>query len=166
MNSTVSPVLALTSLPVFPQTGPPVIGGGSSGGGTLPQFNTITIRASPPNSLGITLILVEGPPNAAGAYFSGGVLGDSGPVASGITAYEASWSSVTVSGQTLTFNGLEVSGSEMSGPGGVADITSGSLTITLTPQVVSTSGTVTGSMNLVSTLGTISGSFTGTYTAQ
>jgi hypothetical protein len=55
---------------------------------------------------------------------------------------------------------------ELRGKPSIAQITSESLTVTLTPQVVSTSGTVTGSINLVSTLATISGSFTGTYTAH
>jgi hypothetical protein len=41
---------------------------------------------------------------------------------------------------------------ELRGKPSIAQITSESLTVTLTPQVVSTSGTVTGSINLVSTL--------------
>ena len=81
--------------------------------------------------------------------------------------YAAGWSGVSVSGQTLTFDGLDVSASTMEGVNGdIADITSGTLSVTLYPQPVSTSGTVTGSMTLVSTVATVSGSFTGTYVAQ
>ena len=45
-------------------------------------------------------------------------------------------------------------------------ITSGSLTITFSPQGAPSVGNVTGSVNLVSGLATISGPLAGTYTAQ
>jgi hypothetical protein len=83
-------------------------------------------------------------------------------------SYSAAWYTITVSGQTMTFSGLNVSNSFMQSAAtqAMADITSGSMTVTFSPQVVPTSGTVTGSLTLVSTLATVSGSFTGTYTAQ
>jgi hypothetical protein len=155
-----NPAGSLTTAPVYSEAGSPILGGGGGGGGTLPQFNSISINS--PN-LGISLILVTA--LQPGTY-EGGVEGLAYPGVPGLTAYAAAWNSVTVSGLTLTFTGLAVSASQMAVSGNVADITSASLTVTLTPQVVNTSGTVTGSMTLVSTVGTITGSFTGTYTAQ
>jgi hypothetical protein len=69
-------------------------------------------------------------------------------------AYVVGWNTVTVSGDTLQFSGLDVTGSIMSDlAGDRAQITSACLTVTLTPQVVSTSGIVSGSISLVSTVG-------------
>jgi hypothetical protein len=173
-----NPTGAFTAAPVYSETGPPVIG--SNPGGTLPQFNMIVIHASPssvspsPNvppypELGITQILVF-VPVADGIYAGGTVQGVIlSPSGNGATAgqYAAGWGKVTVSGQTLTFTGLEVSGSTMAdNSGNLAQITSGSLTVTLSPQAVTSSGSVTGSLNLVSTVATVSGPFTGTYVAQ
>jgi hypothetical protein len=155
-----NPAGSLTTAPVYSEAGSPILGGGGGGGGTLPQFNTITITSS---NLGIDLITVNALSGPSGSFYEGAIEG--GPTGN-VTFYIAGWNSVTVSGQTLTFSGLQVSSSTMNVSGNVADITSASLTVTLTPQVVNTSGTVTGSMTLVSTVGTITGSFTGTYTAQ
>lgn len=133
-------------------------------GGTLPQFNSITISATAsPNHIpglpvDIDVYALQGP---NGSYYQGTLESIAGSV-----FYIAAWNSVTVSGQTLTFSGLQVTSSSMEVNGNTAQITSASLTVTLNPQVVSTSGAVTGSMTLVSTLLTVSGSFTGTYTAQ
>ncbi|MBV8844072.1 MAG: hypothetical protein JO307_14785, partial [Bryobacterales bacterium] len=67
----------------------------------------------------------------------------------------------------FTCTGVDITASTMFDKlGNMAQITSGSLSVTLTPEVVSTSGTATGTYDLVSTLGTISGSFSGTYTAK
>jgi uncharacterized protein (TIGR03437 family) len=131
---------------------------------TLPQFNVIDILVQG-SQLGIETFAVVGPP-AAGVYNFGELVGAFSN-ATGTVTYHALWNSVTVVGQTLTFTGLQGNSLSYMGVNGeVADITSGSVIVTLTPQVVTTSGTVTGTVNLVSTLGTVSGSFTGTYTAQ
>jgi len=156
-----NPTLALTSSPVLTEIGPPIIGStGSPGGGTLPAFNEIAITVQQP-AVGNPGIRVAGPPLSNGSY--------SFATGGGTTtefSYSVSWSSVTVSGFTLTFSGLIVTAGLMENTvGGAAQITSASLTVTLTPQTVATSGTVTGSITLVSALGTISGPFTGTYTA-
>ena len=79
-----------------------------------------------------------------------------------VGAYTAIWKSVSVSGQTLTFNILSPL-STVQNNGSIAEITSESLTVTLIPQVVSTSGNVTGFINLISTAGVVTGSFSGTY---
>jgi uncharacterized protein (TIGR03437 family) len=145
---------------------------------TLPQFNIIIIHVTTapsqipglpgPPELGIAQILVAAPASdgsyIVGTVQGGGGLGSAEP---SLIQYAAGWSGVSVSGQTLTFDGLDVSASTMEGVNGdIADITSGTLSVTLYPQPVSTSGTVTGSMTLVSTVATVSGSFTGTYVAQ
>ena len=164
-----NPAGSLTTAPVYSETGSPILGGGGGGGGTLPQFNSLQIYATqtsglPPTSeLGISLILVS---SLQPGTYEGDVEGGGYPGVPGLTAYAAAFNSVTVSGLTLTFTGLAVSASQMAVSGNVADITSASLTVTLTPQVVNTSGTVTGSMTLVSAVGTVTGSFTGTYTLQ
>lgn len=174
-----NPTGAFTAAPVYSEIGPPIIG--STAGGALPEFNMIVIHASPssvsssPNlppfpELGITQILVFIPVSAnayAGGTVQGVILSPAGNGAP-VGQYAAGWSGVTVSGQTLTFTGLEVSGSTMAdNSGDLAQINSGSLTLTLSPQSGGgSSGTVIGSMNLVSTLATVNGSFTGTYAGQ
>lgn len=141
--------------------------------GALPQFNSITIAVDKNGTteygqLGIEGIEVLGPSPDGGytdASLAGTLLQTDGTTILG--AYRAKWNNVTVSGQSLTFDGLEVSESVIGDDKGtIAEITSGSLTVTLMPQAANTSGTVTGSMTLVSTLQTITGSFTGTYQAQ
>jgi hypothetical protein len=82
-----------------------------------------------------------------------------------VGVYDVEWADVTVNGDTLTFGGFQPASSSIEDNGSVAQFTTATLTITLTPQGVVTSGTVSGSLNLVSTLATISGSFTGTYVA-
>jgi len=78
--------------------------------------------------------------------------------------YVATWSSVTVSGDTLTFTGLQSSDSYMQSSAlNIAPITTGTLTVTLAPGSTN-SGTYTGTLDLVSTLQTVSGAFSGTYT--
>jgi hypothetical protein len=178
-----NPTGAFTTAPVYAQTGSPIIGTGGTGtpggGGTLPQFSQIIIHASPSGTspgpglasypqLGITQILVESFGSTSGSYpvgiVEGVILSATGIVPGQYAAY---WNNVTVSGQTLTFSGLQVTGSTMEdSSGNIAQITTATLTVTLSPQGAPTSGTVTGSMTLSSTLATVSGSFTGTYIAQ
>jgi uncharacterized protein (TIGR03437 family) len=134
-----------------------------TGGLTLPQFSLLEI-STPRTSAVTPEIVVE---NVQGVYtttLTGVVIGSNGLPT---LHYGAVWTKLTISGNTLTFDGLEITSSTMADSlGDIAQITSGSLTVTLNPQVVSTSGTVTGSLNLVSTITTVSGSFSGTYTAE
>jgi hypothetical protein len=128
----------------------------------FPQFSTILRISTPadaPSYIGIGVV------NFGNGIYScslqAGVPGLTSPTGA------ANFSTFALNGLTFTCTGIEVTGSTMFDKlGNMAQITSGSLTITLTPQVVSTSGTATGTYNLVSTLGTLSGSFTGTYTAE
>jgi uncharacterized protein (TIGR03437 family) len=78
----------------------------------------------------------------------------------------AGWNQPAVNGLTVTCQGLEVTDSIMESLTAMAQITTGTITFTLNPQVVSTSGTISGSFKLVSTIATVSGSFAGTYIAQ
>jgi uncharacterized protein (TIGR03437 family) len=133
-------------------------------GGVFPQFKSALMISTPLNApilVGVTVLNLTTAGGGYGCVLQAGV-SDPTPLV-GI----ANFSTVAVSGLSFTCSGLEVTASTMfDKPGNMAQITSGSLTVTLTPQVVSTSGTASGTLNLVSTLGTISGSFTGTYSAQ
>jgi hypothetical protein len=166
-----NPTLALTSLPVFPQTGAPIIGGGSSGGGTLPKLISITATPVPdPLQIGQDLQIQIYGELPDGSYSVGSVdgFGGAGTTASPTLSYSAEFTSITASGLTLTFNGLNVAGSAMGplGSGNTANIASASVTVTLSPGAVVTSGTVSGTVNLVSTLGTVNQTFTGTYSGN
>ena len=145
---------------MYPETGPPIITTNSL---ATPQFNSVTINSA---ALGITNLLLVFPA-ANGGFSSGSVQGmllKANGNANG--SYSATWNNVTVNGQTLTFTGLQTSASTMQNNSGTtANITSATLTLTLTPQGP-TGGTVSGTMTLTSTLATVSGSFTGTYSAQ
>ena len=155
-----NPTGAFATSPVYPETGPPII---TTNSPTTPQFSSVTINSA---ALGITNLLLVFP-TANGGFSSGSVQGmllkaNGNPTGS----YSATWNNVTVNGQTVTFAGLQTSASTMQNNGGAtANITSATLTLTLTPQG-STGGTVTGTMTLTSTLATVSGSFSGTYLAQ
>jgi uncharacterized protein (TIGR03437 family) len=137
----------------------------------LPQFNVMAINASSSSmggpELGIRGIQLVGPPSN-GSYSALIVgAGGQGSAIPQVGMYRATWNSVTVSGTTVTFGGLQTVGSTMTGlAGNVAPITSATLTVTLSPQGAGTSGTATGTLTLVSTVATISGSFTGTYVAR
>jgi hypothetical protein len=162
----------LTTAPVYQESGPAIIGGGSSGTGALPLFTEIDIAATPTpdpiNSPGPDLqISLYG---SQTGYAVGDVVGfgGAGTLASPTLVYSAQFTSIAINGQTFSFNGLVVVGSLMSYyifPGS-DNITSGSVTLTLTPQVVATSGIVSGSLTLTSTLGTVNQTFTGRYTAR
>jgi uncharacterized protein (TIGR03437 family) len=125
----------------------------------LKQPSSITIFANPGSGVGNAGMGVSGPAGD-GSYNSGGASGDLGTI-----HYLATWNKVTVSGQTLTFSGLstDISSSYVKNGPTLAPIASGSLTVTLMPDISGASGTVTGSLTLVSTAGTVSGSFTGFY---
>jgi hypothetical protein len=139
----------------------------SSGGGNLPPFSEIIISATFPGAtvssgirFAIEVLSLDG--FQACSMSGSEILG----IGSGYT-YAAGFSGFTANGLTLTCTGFKPTGSEIVDfIGDIAQFSSASLTVTLTPQVISTSGTVTGSINLVSTLATISGSFSGTFTAQ
>jgi len=151
-----NPTGSFTTAPVYGETGSPII---ATSGGT-PAFDSMALSSS---QLGIGSLLVLFPA-ADGSYSSGSIQGVFTNT-NGTGTYSATWSSVTLSGQTLTFSGFETAASRMQINGGsAAGITSGTLTITL--SAAGTSGTFTGTLNLASTLGTISGPFTGTFAAQ
>ena len=150
-----NPTGSFTTAPVYPETGSPIIQGSS-------QPGSIAIGSS---SLGIGSLLITFP-GSNGTYSSGsveGILANQGGNPIGI--YNATWNSVTVNGQTITFNGFQSSLSSMQrNNGSTANIAAGTLTLTLSGT--GSSGTVTGSLNLVSTIATISGSFTGTFSTE
>jgi hypothetical protein len=138
----------------------------SAGGGTLPQFTEIEITAT-----------FAGTTQTSGTHISINILSSdgiqecsvSGSAFASVTSYSefgAAFTGFTANGLTLTCNGFNPTGSEIETSAGMAQFSSASLTVTLNPQVISTSGTVTGSINLVSTIATISGSFSGTFIAQ
>jgi hypothetical protein len=131
-------------------------------GGGFPQFKSALMISTPLNApipVGVTVL-----PGIGGGY---GCLLQAGVSDPTPLVGIANFSTFAVSGLSFTCTGIDVTASKMFDKlGNMAQITSGSLTVTLTPQVVSTSGTAAGTLNLVSTLGTISGSFSGTYTAQ
>jgi hypothetical protein len=167
-----NPSGGFTTAPVYPETGPPIIGVSGASGTTLPAYTSINILAAPSSSssgapeLGISGITISMPVTGGGAYQSGTVTGliynSSGAA---IGSYSANFAPVTVNGPAFDFT-LIPSTSQMQEAANDAagEITSGSLTVTLTPQGPG-GGTVTGNMTLVSTVATISGAFTGTYTA-
>jgi hypothetical protein len=126
--------------------------------GTLPQFTGLVFTT--PNNAPLQVGAIVR--NSGVTYSALDVT-----VATSSLGAVVNWNNISFDGQTLTFSGLNVTGSTMFDQvQNMAQITSGSLTVTLTPQGVPTSGTIAGSVSLTSTLGTISGSFTGTYTAQ
>ncbi|MBV9401988.1 MAG: hypothetical protein JO062_28700 [Bryobacterales bacterium] len=127
----------------------------------FPQFSTllsISTPASAPIYIGISLSKILGNYHCA---LQAGL-----PPLTSLTGL-ASFSTFAMSDLSFTCTGVDITASTMFDKlGNMAQITSGSLSVTLTPEVVSTSGTATGTYDLVSTLGTISGSFSGTYTAK
>jgi hypothetical protein len=164
---------AFSTSPVYAELGPPFIASGGSTGAL--NFNVLTMEAStstssPPGVLLPELGIAEiGVAKTNGTYrgIIVGLFYDATGLPNG--GYVATWSTVTVSGDTLTFTGLQSSDSYMqSSASNIAPITTGTLTVTLAPGTTS-SGTYTGTLDLVSTLQTVggtgaSGAFTGTYT--
>jgi len=159
-----NPTGGFTTAPVYPESGTPIIAA-NSGTQTLPKFVQISILATPvPNPLAIanTIQIQVGAATSPTNYTQGSI---SGFGSSTSINYSAQFNNITVSGQTLTFGGLFVGGSLLSNGTGSANITSGSVTVALTPVGVVTSGTATGMLNFVSASGTVTQSFTGTYSA-
>ncbi len=161
---------AVVDSPAYSQSGSPILvtgssggsSGGASGGGSLPSFSTIQVtgtfkpdgQPSYQMSISVTALLVS--VQSSGVYVLPGYT---------VSGFNAAFSTVTISGDTLTFSGFSP------GNGGLMldtkammyGITSAALSITLSPQTVATTGPVTGSLNLVSSLATLNGSITGTY---
>ncbi len=159
-----NPTLALTSLPVYLASGPPVIGAGGPGGGSLPQFSDISIVENSVAGIPVTgsMLIVS---QAGGGYAS--VMFSFSELIGGPFAASCSFSSVTISGYTFTATGPQTGNTcYMSNGASNSPITSGSMTIIFAPQGTPFAGNVTGSVNLVSGLATINGPLTGTYTAQ
>src|SRR5579872_2751047 len=121
-----NPTGAFATAPVYPETGPPIITGS-----TTQPINSITVNSA---ALGITNLLLVFP-TANGGFSSGSVQGLLKANGSPNGSYSATWNNVTVNGQTLTFTGLQTSASTMQNTGGTtANISSATLTLTLTPQ--------------------------------
>ena len=159
---------AFSTSPVYPELGPPFIASGGSTGAL--NFNVLTMEAStstssPPGVLLPELGIAEIGVAKDNGVYRGVIVGlfyDASGLPNG--GYVATWSTVTVSGDTLTFTGLQSSDSYMqSSATTVAPITTGTLTVTVAPGTTN-SGTYTGTLNLVSTVQTVNGSFSGTYT--
>jgi hypothetical protein len=166
-----NPTGAFTTAPVYAETGPPVIGGATSGGpsGSFPQFDELTFTSSQA-SIAQSGVAVEGSivtSDGQHPLLCGGSASGYAPSGKPTLLGTSSFNSYEVNGLTVTCTGLNASSTMVNyADGTVAQITSGSLTFTLNPQTVSTSGTVSGSVSLVSTVGTITSSFTGTYIAH
>jgi hypothetical protein len=159
-----NPTGAFTTAPVYPQPAGPIIGGG---GGTLPQFNSISIspQVTNTNTTGLSLLFINiSSPQTNGTYGSATF----GAQAPGGISGSAIWTNVTTNGDTLTFSGFQSGQSTMQQSGNIVPITSATLTVTLTPTSSSatTTGSVTGSFNLQSSLATWSGTLIGTYAAK
>jgi uncharacterized protein (TIGR03437 family) len=137
----------------------------SKSGGTLPSFNlmTVTPTITSTNQSNLTFSFDVG---GAGCAATGNTLGPGDQ--SGFT-FGAVWSGYTVSGDTITCTGLEISDLESAmtyTTGQSAEWTSATLTFTLSPQN-NFSGTVTsGTLKLSSSLATVNASFTGTYETE
>jgi hypothetical protein len=52
------------------------------------------------------------------------------------------------------------------GSGTMANITSGTVTLTLSPGTIANSGTISGTLSFTSTLGSVSQTFSGTYAGE
>ncbi|MGH7972260.1 MAG: hypothetical protein ACREIC_26410, partial [Limisphaerales bacterium] len=148
-----NPTGAFTTAPVYPETGSPIIGGTGGGpSGSFPQFSSLSVTGSSQSpaaqsgffSVAISLLNINGQPFACRG-------GTSGPV---LYSPTVSWSSYAVNGLTVTCTGLDVIHSLVANlsNGMQAQITSASVTFTLSPQTVSTTGTVSGSVSLTSLL--------------
>jgi uncharacterized protein (TIGR03437 family) len=131
----------------------------------LPKFTLLQITGS--------MTLTNGSMVALGVNLSqlgppaGNTCGFSGAWKEGSADFlaNAQWNGWSGSGLTVTCSNFNIVGSTVRQLNGtqMAEFTAGSLSVTLNPQVVSTSETVSGSINLVSTVANVSGSFTGSY---
>ena len=164
-----NPTGAFTAAPVYPENSPIIASGGPSGGGTLPQFSSIAYNANFSAGAetcagGAGGIFALSPPGYTEAsveclFFSSG-----GPVA----GLGANFGNVALSGETFTLTGLILgSDSVMYDRSGIPyAITSGSMTITLSPNGAPSVGSVSGTFTLTSSLATLTGTLSGGYTAQ
>jgi hypothetical protein len=172
-----NPTGGFTAAPVYAQSGSPIIGGGGGGGGgTLPTFTVLSVSNGtfspaglPAYSFGMLLTGSSATGWAVGVTGSvnlGTILSGNIPAAE---AYAADWDSASLSGLTFTFGNFQLGSTSImkDAHGNVSGITSGSLTLTLSPQAGDPGvGTVTGSLTLVSPLATLSGSFSGSYITE
>jgi hypothetical protein len=166
---------SFTAAPVYPETGSPIIvSGGSPGGGsgTLPNFSSLSVvngTFSPAGQSSFTLDLqiqaIRVGPSTTVVDYIAAVSGDN---VSAELVFTAGWGEPSVNGLTLTFTKLGAGTGIITGAtSGTSDITSGSLTVTLSPQTGNPSvGTISGTMTLVSPLVTLSGRISGSYTAE
>ncbi len=149
------PTGSFASAPAFAESGAAILsnGSGTGGGGSLPAFSSLTISASGAGASLLNIFV-----NSVGLGYSGQA---SGFTPSG-AQFSATWNTVAINGLNLVFTGFDPARSQIQG----AEVSSGSLSLTLTPQALVTSGAVSGTINLVNTLGSISGMFTGTYSVD
>jgi hypothetical protein len=169
---------SFTAAPVYAETGPPVIvtgsGSGGGGGGALPTFTTLvvpngTFSPSGQQGFSFSLSLISFIPGSYVATIGGNNAASTLGTNGNFYQYAASWTTASVNGLTLTFGGLLVGSSSAiyDSKGDISGITSGSLTVTLSPQAGDpTVGTISGTLMLVSPLLTLSGPISGSYTAQ
>jgi len=172
------PTGSFASAPSYPETGAVILGGGSSGGGgggtpsctpgqtagALPNFTTMQVAGtgSGLTNLGIDL----GVPGIPGAY----VAQVSGSLSDGST-FAATFNDVTVSANSLVFNGFAAASSTVHNSSGAGLLTSGTINLTLVPGTPSSAGAACGSITFGGSVNgaspvAISASFSGTYTAQ
>jgi hypothetical protein len=165
-----NPTGAFTAAPVYPESSPIIVSGGpSGGGGTLPQFSSIIYTATFSASAetcaggggGIAALSTPGTYTIATA-------GCLSPVAGPVAEFGAAFGNVALNGETFTLTGLIIgSDSVMYDRSGIPyAITSGSMTITLSPNGAPSVGSVSGIFTLTSSLATLTGTLSGGYTAQ
>jgi uncharacterized protein (TIGR03437 family) len=141
-------------------------------GGVLPQFSQIDIIATPSlaaimaneQSVSVELTIYAGAQGGYALATIGGSVFET-PTISYILG--ANFLSVSVSGQTFTLNNVDTTTAfiENSTLSPYA-ITSGSVTVTLSPQGRPGIGSVSGTITLTSPLTTLTGTFSGSYTAE
>jgi uncharacterized protein (TIGR03437 family) len=139
-----------------------------SSGGTLPQFSEITLSltcaANGEKSLFATGGLILGAP--AGGYSSGAfscTFTIPGVSTALVYLVDVGFNNVSMSGQTFTMS--NPSGAMVDEMGLRYGITSGTATLTLTPQAVPQVGSLSGTFTLVSALAALNGTVSGTYSA-
>jgi len=82
-----------------------------------------------------------------------------------VLSISAGFLNVVQSGQILTFSDLAASSYMLSGSGSLYGITSGSMTVTLTPEGSPIIGSATGTFSFTSPLENVTSTFSGSYTA-
>jgi uncharacterized protein (TIGR03437 family) len=135
------------------------------GTSSLPQFSIINIFTKPFQSLSAEPTIYAG---QNGGYALGSI---EGTYFAGTTAeyiFAANLMSVSVSGNTFTLTNVDTTTAFMESATNLSPyaMTSGTMTITLSPQGSPTLGSVTGTYSFISSLATITGTFSGTYVAE